>query len=204
MSDDNQTAGFKLREAGGLFIRGMAMGAADVVPGVSGGTIAFITGIYSRFVGALTSLSPECLILLLRGQPKAALKAFREIHWHVLIPVGLGVVLAVILFGKQIVNFIDDQPGPAYALFFGLILASAWAPFARLKSHGPKIIVAGIISAIGAWAVVGLQPDGVQIDIVRADDGASHFIYAGKLRDATDLMSHGYCGTKCLAPHCHL
>jgi len=187
MADEKPSTGFNAKEAAGLFIRGMAMGAADVVPGVSGGTIAFITGIYARFVGALTSLSPECVLLVLKGQLRPALRAFLRIHWHVLIPVGLGVGLAVVLFGKQIVNFIDDQPGPAYALFFGLILASAWAPFARMTSYSPKIVVAGLVAAVGAWGVVGLQPDGVQVDIVRKDEGATHLIYAGKLRNASDL-----------------
>ncbi|PKL33742.1 MAG: hypothetical protein CVV40_00425, partial [Planctomycetes bacterium HGW-Planctomycetes-2] len=64
-----QGRGFDWYDAFGLFTRGLAMGAADVVPGVSGGTIAFISGIYERFVAALRSLTPAFALSLLRGGP---------------------------------------------------------------------------------------------------------------------------------------
>ena len=75
MSDQGDTkpvAGF------GLFLRGLAMGAADVVPGVSGGTIAFITGIYSQFINALRSISPAFIFSLVRGQLQKSATQFKK------------------------------------------------------------------------------------------------------------------------------
>ncbi|MEE2788936.1 MAG: DUF368 domain-containing protein [Myxococcota bacterium] len=176
-----------LSDALGLFLRGMAMGAADVVPGVSGGTIAFITGIYARFINALKSLSPAFLGHLARGQLKAALTAVLAMHWHVLIPVGLGVAVAIVGLSKLITGLMSDEPGSTYAFFFGLILASAWIPLARMRTRRPAHLVALIGSAVAAWAIVGLQPDGTAFQVAAQPKNASAVFYAGKLRQAADI-----------------
>ena len=98
------------------------MGAADVVPGVSGGTIAFITGIYPRFIDALRSLHPRFLGLAVKGQFPEAWAALMAMHWGLLIPLGLGVAVAIVTLSKLITGLMFDAPGPTYAFFFGLIL----------------------------------------------------------------------------------
>ncbi|MEE2755196.1 MAG: DUF368 domain-containing protein [Myxococcota bacterium] len=177
----------------GFFLRGFAMGAADVVPGVSGGTIAFITGIYTHFINALRSASPALLVSLIKGQPRAALAQFKAIHWGVLIPVGAGVGLAVLALSKTILGLMDDQPGPTYALFFGLILASVWIPYRHMKKPSGQHLLAGVLAAAFAWFFVGLQPDGIQL---RAIDGQTPskiedtlVFYGGKLRHPADLAA---------------
>jgi len=175
----------------GLFLRGLAMGAADVVPGVSGGTIAFITGIYAQFINALRSLSPAFLLRLATGRFGDAKIAFKAIHWQVLVPVGAGVVLTVLLLSKTILGLMDDRPGATYALFFGLILASAWLPFKRMRQ--PSLLHFGIalITAVGAWLVVGLQPDGIQVRVLDGQgiqkESPVTVFYGGKIRQIADL-----------------
>jgi uncharacterized membrane protein len=175
----------------GLFLRGLAMGAADVVPGVSGGTIAFITGIYSQFINALRSVSPLFLLRLGTGRIGDAKREFRAIHWQILLPVGAGVALAILLLSKTILELMDDKPGATYALFFGLILASAWLPFKRMNQPGAMHLGIALITAIGAWLVVGLQPDGIQVRVIEGQNPqtaeAVTVFYGGKIRQAADL-----------------
>ena len=107
----------------GIFLRGMCMGAADVVPGVSGGTMALILGIYQRLLVAIRSFDLALLRLV-------AARRFRSAAEHVdivfLLPLGAG-ILAAILFFTRVVSLpllVRDHPEQIYALFFGLIVGS--------------------------------------------------------------------------------
>lgn len=176
-------------DALGLFARGVAMGAADVVPGVSGGTIAFITGIYERFVNALRSLSPKPAIDLVRKGPRAGAASLMEIHWGTLLPIGAGIVLAIVALSKLILGLMETRPGPTYALFFGLIAASAWVPIARIKKVGPPHIGAILVAAIGAFLLVGLTPSGSSYEVTRTAEGAAHALALDKVRSAGDYRA---------------
>jgi len=180
---------FEALDAAGLFSRGLAMGAADIVPGVSGGTIAFISGIYERFVDALRSLSPRFLLPLARGRPRAVISDLAAIHWAVLIPLFLGIVVAVATMSGVISGLMEDHPGPTYAFFFGLIIATTWIPFARMTRRSAAHYVALLIFAVGAFLFVGLQPDGLSLQVARAEPGANAAFYAGKIRHPSDLAS---------------
>jgi putative membrane protein len=107
----------------GIFVKGMCMGAADVVPGVSGGTMALILGIYQRLLVAIRSFDSALLRLL-------AARRFRDAAEHIdivfLIPLGAG-ILGAILFFTRIVSLpllVRDHPEQIYGLFFGLIVGS--------------------------------------------------------------------------------
>lgn len=105
-----------------LCLKGIAMGAANVIPGVSGGTIAFITGIYERLVKALSSFDRQAVGLLFKGR-------FKELYRHVdggfLAAVLLGIVIAALSLAKLMVVCLRDFPIQTWAFFFGLIIASA-------------------------------------------------------------------------------
>lgn len=174
-------------DAFGLFTRGIAMGGADVIPGVSGGTIAFISGIYERFIDALKSLSPLFLFSLLRGDFRIALRQFGAMHWETLIPLGAGIGLAIVTMSRLIIALMEDQPGPTYAFFFGLILASSWMPLAHMKGFSWRHAVAIVAFAAAAWAFVGLRAGPIELEVVRADSGATTILYPGKLRTETDV-----------------
>jgi putative membrane protein len=174
-------------DAAGLYVRGAAMGAADIVPGVSGGTIALVTGIYERFVAALGSLSPAFLAPLARGDVRGARRELMRTHWAFLIPLGLGIVSAILLASRLITGLMTEHPGATYAFFFGLILASAMAPFLRMRRRRWRHAAAAVLAAGFAWWVAGLQPEGLNVAPTSDPAAASTWVYPAKLRDAGDL-----------------
>lgn len=177
----------RLLDVAGLFSRGVAMGAADIVPGVSGGTIALISGIYERLIDAIGSLSLSFLAPLWRGDVKESSRRFFSMKWEVLLPIGSGAAIAILLMSRLIPRLMDEHPGPTFAFFFGLIAASVWIPFARMSRRNWTHFVIAAIAALGAWLFVGLQPEGVGVRVVRVDPGATTIVYPNKLRSEADL-----------------
>lgn len=190
-----------LYDAFGLFTRGLAMGGADVIPGVSGGTIAFISGIYERFIAALRSLSPLFVLSLLRGNIRAARDQFLAIHWTTLIPLGLGIGLAIVSMSRLIISLMEDHTGPTYAFFFGLILASAWMPLAHMKGFSWRHAAAIVAAAVAAWTFVGLRAGPIELSVTRADPGAGTIIYPAKLRSETDVVAVLLAAERAAAAH---
>jgi len=137
-----------------VFLKGMAMGIAEVIPGVSGGTIAFITGIYERFIGALQSIDFS-LFKTLKDEGVAG--AWRKIDGNFLAALGTGMVTSVISFVSVATYLIDNQPVMVWAFFFGLISASITiaAPTNGSDSLG-FIFLSGMI-AISAMLLPGLS-----------------------------------------------
>mgnify|MGYP006268124079 CR=1 FL=1 len=174
-------------DAVGLLARGFAMGAADVVPGVSGGTIAFITGVYERFIAALRSLSLAPLVDLARGRPRAFLAGVAAFHWEVLAPIGIGIVAAILSMSGLITTLMDEQRGPTFAFFFGLILASAWVPLARMRTRTVAHAAALLATGAAAWFLVGLQSGPIPLRVARAPEGATAAVYPSTLREPGDL-----------------
>ena len=105
-------------------VRGFAMGAADVVPGVSGGTIALVLGIYERLVANIRRAA-EVTSRLLRADGRGAVTAFRSIEWGFLVPLGLGLGVAVVSLARVIDTLLEEEPVAMSGLFFGLVAASA-------------------------------------------------------------------------------
>jgi putative membrane protein len=104
-----------------VFASGLAMGSADVVPGVSGGTMAFILGIYGQLLEAITGFDLELLALLRRGDwPAAAAR----IHLGFLVPLLAGLLGSVLLLVRPITWLYEHQPVLLFAFFFGLIVGS--------------------------------------------------------------------------------
>ncbi|MEX6501117.1 DUF368 domain-containing protein [Pseudomonas zhanjiangensis] len=104
-----------------LFAKGIAMGAADVVPGVSGGTVAFISGIYDELLRSIASV-PHALGLLLRGRVSAAWQAANATFLLVLL---VGILTSVASLARLITYLLVHQPIPVWSFFFGLILVSS-------------------------------------------------------------------------------
>lgn len=104
-----------------LFFKGVAMGASDVVPGVSGGTIAFITGIYERLLTAIKSANWTNLKLLFTGQIK---QFWNNIDGNFLICLFAGIATSFLSLAKLITYLIENKPVEIWSFFFGLIIAS--------------------------------------------------------------------------------
>lgn len=110
------------RKALGIYVRGFAMGAADVVPGVSGGTIAFITGIYERLIQCLTSVDVRSVQLLFRWRIR---ELWARIDGNFLLLLLAGILSAIFSLAHVIDFLLDQYPILVWSAFFGLIVASA-------------------------------------------------------------------------------
>ncbi|QIL89572.1 DUF368 domain-containing protein [Microbulbifer sp. SH-1] len=115
----------------GVAARGIAMGAADVVPGVSGGTIAFITGIYQELLDSLSRIGPHTLAILVKDGIAAA---WRQINGNFLLALFAGILTSIFSLAKLISFLLHNYPIVVWAFFFGLILASV-VPIARRVSR---------------------------------------------------------------------
>ena len=105
-----------------LYLKGLAIGAADVVPGVSGGTIAFISGIYDELLHSIGSV-PAALILLVRGQ---LLAAWKHANAPFLLALLAGILTSVFSFSKLISYLLEHEPITVWSFFFGLVLVSVY------------------------------------------------------------------------------
>lgn len=116
-----------------IFLKGFAMGFVDIIPGVSGGTIALITGIYQRLVGSISDIDVKMPFYLLKGDFKRLIKSFKEIDLELFVPLLSGILLAILLMSHLMSFILKNYPGLTNAFFFGLILASAIILFKRVK-----------------------------------------------------------------------
>ncbi len=128
-------------------LRGMVMGAADVIPGVSGGTIAFITGIYEELIRSLRSLTSNGVRLLLKGDLSSFIKVC---NIRFLIALFAGIAISVFSLAKLVTWLLETWPLPLWGFFFGLILCSSWLV---LRSAGKIRGVAMPIAFIAGVAV---------------------------------------------------
>ena len=106
----------------GVYLRGIAMGAADLVPGVSGGTVALITGIYGRLISAIASVGIDMLSLVLRGR---IAEAYKAIDGNFLLLLAAGIGTAIVGFAAILNWLLLHYPLPLWATFSGLVVASA-------------------------------------------------------------------------------
>lgn len=129
-----------------LFIKGAAMGAADVVPGVSGGTLAFILGVYERLLNALAAFNIHAIKLVLRGKFK---QAWLHIDGTFLLCLFSGILISVFSLTNGISYMLEHQPVPLWAFFNGLILASLPILIANVHWTWQRggLFIVGIISA---------------------------------------------------------
>jgi len=132
-----------------LFLKGMAMGAADVVPGVSGGTIAFITNIYEDLIGNLSRFDTHAIKLLLRGQ-------FRDLWSHIggtfLAVLFAGIFTSVLSLASILGYALEHHPTAIWSFFFGLVFASIFIVGRNITHWGTTQILSFIIgTAIAYW-----------------------------------------------------
>lgn len=136
-----------------LYAKGIAMGAADVVPGVSGGTVAFITGIYDELLRSIASV-PVALGLLLRGRVVDAWKAANATFLLVLL---LGILTSVLSLARVITYLLVEQPIPVWSFFFGLILISTHLVVREIQQwNWSRFVSLGLGAVFAYWITVAL------------------------------------------------
>ena len=111
-----------LMKYAGVTLKGACMGAADVIPGVSGGTIAFIMGIYDEFVGSIASINAEAVRLLFKGRIR---DFWKHINGNFLLSLVAGIGISVVALAGLMQMFLSNYPIQTWAFFFGLIVASS-------------------------------------------------------------------------------
>jgi putative membrane protein len=136
-------------------IKGFFMGAANVIPGVSGGTMALILGIYRELIDAIASVNFKVLRLIAGLKLREALAA---ISWPLLIPVGLGILLATLSLSRVLEVLLETYPVIIWSFFFGLILSSAFTVSKVVGVWGKRTFTAAALGAVGAYFLFGLVP----------------------------------------------
>ena len=138
------------------FGRGFLMGSADVVPGVSGGTVALVLGIYERLIANVRG-GASALGALVRGNAGRFVARILHIEWSWLIPLLVGILTAILVLAHTIESLLEEQPVRMAALFFGLIVGSvvlAWR-LVHTRDAARYVVAAGW--AVVAFFVLGLQ-----------------------------------------------
>jgi putative membrane protein len=145
-----------LREYLGPAARGFCMGAADVVPGVSGGTMAFILGIYEELIQSIRQVGqPDFLRNVVRLRWR---EAWQLLNWPFLVAVATGIFLAILTLAQGLEWLLENQPTVVWSFFFGLVLASVFVVSKRIRQWQPGLVVALLVAAFGAYLLVGLVP----------------------------------------------
>lgn len=137
------------------FLKGMAMGAADVVPGVSGGTIAFITGIYDTLLESIRRVNPSLLGIWKREGFKAA---FDHINGFFLIALFGGILTSILSLAKFISWALETHPVPVWSFFFGLILVSVYHMIKQVEQKTLSRFVFLLLGAVFAYSITVLKP----------------------------------------------
>ena len=136
-------------------VKGACMGAADVIPGVSGGTIAFITGIYDEFVGSIARVDAEAVRLLFKGKIK---DFWNHINGTFLLSVVAGIGISVVALAGLMQMLLSDFPIQTWAFFFGLIVASSIFILRGIKGWKVREVLMVILGAILGVTVCTLSP----------------------------------------------
>ena len=152
-----------------LIAKGFCVGSADVVPGVSGGTMAFILGIYPQLINAIKSFDSEWIRMILSFNIKGIIN---RPHFGFLIPLGIGAVAALLFFTRivSLPTLIRTQPEIIYGLFFGLVLGSIVLLFRHM---GMNLLIKRVL-----FLILGISFGGFVVTLVPASTpDASWFIF---------------------------
>ncbi|MDR0743875.1 MAG: DUF368 domain-containing protein [Tannerella sp.] len=144
-----------IKDYGLILLKGIGMGAADVVPGVSGGTIAFIAGIYEELIDSIKSINTASLKLFFSFKWK---KFWKAINGNFLLSLVLGIGISIFSLARMITYLLDEHPVLVWAFFFGLVLASTWIVVQDVKQWNWKTVISFITGAAIAFFITMATP----------------------------------------------
>lgn len=153
------------------YFKGLAMGAADIVPGVSGGTIAFIAGIYDRLLGAINSINFSVLKTL---KNEGVTAAWKQIDGAFLLALFLGMVTSIVLLSAPITYLLQNHPVLIWSFFFGLVLASIWLVGKQIKSYNISNAILFLAGAILAYWITTL-------DVLQGSDNLIYIFFSATI-----------------------
>ncbi len=161
----------------GNLVRGLLMGAADVVPGVSGGTVALVLGIYRRLVDSIRSGS-SALGSFARIDVSGGLDWLRRVEWLFLVPLLAGIAIAVGSLASVIETQLHDRPVQVAALFLGLVLSSMIVAWRLLERRDlPRLAIIAVVGAT-LFVLLGLREGLSEETVAQADDAAVWTFFA--------------------------
>ncbi len=144
-----------LKEAALLSLKGLCMGTADIIPGVSGGTMALITGIYQQLLQAIKSADLKMVTRVLNLDIKSALA---NLHLRFLLALFLGIGVAILSLARLVNYLLHAHPVYIWSLFFGLIAASVIVVGRYVARWSPTAVACFICGALLAWLIVNAVP----------------------------------------------
>jgi putative membrane protein len=139
------------------YVQGLLMGSADIVPGVSGGTVALIVGIYERLVSSIRA-GASAAVAVLRVDRARIRERLAEVHWALILPLGAGILTALVVGARFIPQMMEQYPVEMRALFFGLIAGSLVIPWRRIYERLPVHYPVAVGTAVLAFFLVGFPP----------------------------------------------
>ena len=158
-------------------IRGAVIGVAEIIPGVSGGTMALVIGVYDTLITSVGEFvrgvvrSAEGLVRR-TGQDRAKAH-FAQVTWGAVVPIGLGMVTALLIASAVIAPLVETYPVHTRALFAGLIVASLVVPFRMVGRWSAREVVLAVVSAVAAIALTSLRGSEVSDPSLWAVAGAA-------------------------------
>lgn len=144
-----------------LAAKGMLMGAADAVPGVSGGTVAFITGIYEELIHSIKQFNLQAIQVLLRQGPLAF---WSHVNGTFLLVLISGIVVSLLSLARIVLYLLDTHPVLIWSFFFGLILASTWSVLRHTQRRDLNLLAVFVLGVALAYQITALTPAVVEPD----------------------------------------
>ncbi len=155
-----------------IWLKGIAMGAADVVPGVSGGTIAFISGIYEELLTAISSVN---LALIKELKTKGIAYVWKKINGSFLLALLVGIFTSVVSLSKGLSWLLKHQPVLLWSFFFGLVVASIFYIAKQIEKWNVKSIILIVIATILAYYISDSEP------LVTSESSYFYLFFSGAL-----------------------
>jgi putative membrane protein len=143
----------------GVAARGVLMGAADAVPGVSGGTIAFMTGIYEELIYSLKQCGFSAVKMLFKEGLKPT---WQHINGGFLLALFSGIIISILTLSRVVLYLLDTHPILLWSFFFGLILAAVWSVIRHIEKWEIGVISTFLVGAVSAYLITTISPTSIE------------------------------------------
>lgn len=138
-------------------LQGLLMGTADSVPGVSGGTMALIVGIYGRLLASIGH-GFRAILAILRFDREGLVRHLRGVEWALVVPLAIGIGTAIVIAAGFVPDLLKERPVESRALFLGLVAASLAVPWRQIRDQTRRSIGIAVATALPAFVLSGLPP----------------------------------------------
>lgn len=143
-------------------LHGLLMGSADAVPGVSGGTMALIVGIYGRLLSSIGH-GFRAILAAVRFDRESLNRHLRGVEWGLVVPLAVGIATAIVIAASFVPDLLEDRPVESRAVFLGLVAASLTVPWTQIRDRSRRSLVIAVAAAVPAFLLSGL-PSGAVSD----------------------------------------